>query len=335
MTVAEPGDFILAAGAVGQGFLDHIAAQGLSDIHIVQRSEEVPRGATLVPWGWTPELVRLAAHHGWVADAPNPHAVRTANSRRFSLELEQEWSVGLPGADVILSLEDLQRRLRGFSAGQRWVLKANFGMSARERLLGRGPALSDAAAGWTQKRLSIDGRVIFEPWVERIAEAGVQVTIPLRGAPHLDGVTPLLCDDSGQYRGSRFSPAAESDAVWARAIETALRAGERLQQLGYFGPLGIDAMRYRDADGIERLRPLQDINARWTMGRLSLGLRRLSRRGEHATWLHVRWPTAPQSLPNVRSIRTSAFEINGEPTQQGTMALFAPDEQTMRAAELL
>ncbi|OYW15327.1 MAG: hypothetical protein B7Z55_15100, partial [Planctomycetales bacterium 12-60-4] len=51
-------------------------------------------------------------------------------------------------------------------------------------------------------------------------------------------------------------------------------AGNELQAAGYFGPVGIDAMWYRDANGKLACRPLQDINARWTMGRLALGWRR-------------------------------------------------------------
>ena len=43
---------------------------------------------------------------------------------------------------------------------------------------------------------------------------------------------------------------------------------------GDFSPLGLDAMRHRVPGGAVRTRCLQDINARWTMGRLALGLRR-------------------------------------------------------------
>ena len=66
------------------------------------------------------------------------------------------------------------------------------------------------------------------------------------------------------------------------------RAAHSVQQLGYFGPLGIDAMLYETPDGQRRWRPLQDINARWTMGRVALGWKRIVPASQHATWLRLR-----------------------------------------------
>jgi hypothetical protein len=107
----------------------------------------------------------------------------------------------------------------------------------------------------------------------------------------LIGVTQLHCNERGQYRGSWFTEPlnAKGDisSDWQAAVDWALRAAERLQDRGYFGPLGIDAMRYTLPGGAVHMRPLQDINARWTMGRLSLGWRRLLRSGESGLWWHA------------------------------------------------
>ena len=106
----------------------------------------------------------------------------------------------------------------------------------------------------------------------------MQFTIPKEGEPLFEGITPLLTDHLGTYRGSRFRGArcqfARVDEFPA-VLEIVTQAARRIQQLGYFGPLGIDAMRYRTAEGQVRWRPLQDINARLTMGRLALGLERI------------------------------------------------------------
>jgi hypothetical protein len=121
--------------------------------------------------------------------------------------------------------------------------------------------------------------------VERFAEAGIQIEIPQTGPPQLVGVTVLLVDQSGVYRGSRFGCPASVLEIWQPAVETAMCVAQKVQQLGHFGPLGIDAMQYRDEAGEIHVRPLQDLNARYTMGRLALGFGRLLRPGWCGTWL--------------------------------------------------
>ena len=52
-----------------------------------------------------------------------------------------------------------------------------------------------------------------------------------------------------------------------RALESATHAvGKRVAEHGYRGPFGIDAWRYRDADGETHFHPLGEINARLTFG---------------------------------------------------------------------
>lgn len=47
-----------------------------------------------------------------------------------------------------------------------------------------------------------------------------------------------------------------------------------LEQSGFSGPLGIDAAIYEDAEGESRLKPIIEINPRFTMGRLAVELSR-------------------------------------------------------------
>jgi hypothetical protein len=309
--------------------------------------DDVPQGVEICPWGWTNAVRDWASRCGWVYEAPLNDVVATANSRQFSHSLEQEFDLGLAGSMVVSSLDELH--LAAYSMPrrcERWVVKANFGMSARERILGKGRVPDTPTVNWVRKRLEVDGAVFFEPWVERIEEVGLQFQVPQVGPPQFQGCTPLLTLPSGQYRGSRFACDVALGESWQEAIDVGMQAAKRVQELGYFGPLGIDAVRYRDDAGKERLRPLQDINARWTMGRFALGLRRLLAPGEVGTWLHVNWSRDPSVSPGewfklierrlpaeVRIVPTTPFQINYHPTRHGSLVAIASTREALEVAE--
>jgi hypothetical protein len=285
LAIAEDGDLIWTPQKIESDFFDRLKHDGLPTVIPVTSLESVPTAVECVPWGWTDEIRRLCDVRGWLRNDPTNTAVQATNSRRFSCELEHEWQVGLAGAGPVGSLDDVKQRIDHLCPTSRWVIKAEFGMSGRERILGSGIPI-DSQSRWIQKRVHDDGILFFEPWVDRIAEVGIQIEIPQTGSPVLLGVVPLLSDERGQYSGSEFAP-KETEAImatWGEALLIALQAASRAQQLGYFGPMGIDAMQYRDHEGVTRIRPLQDINARWTMGRLSLGWRRFLKAGESGFW---------------------------------------------------
>ncbi|MBI5758075.1 MAG: hypothetical protein HZA46_06115, partial [Planctomycetales bacterium] len=167
----------------------------------------------LFPWGWSEQVVTWGQRRGLISTAPPIEVVREVNSRRFSYELETTWAVGLDGAAIVHSLDRLQDLLADsvrFPRG--WIIKALLGMSGRERLVGRGAELTPSMVGWLRQRLTRDGAVVLEPWVHRIAEAGVQWDIPQHGEPVFVGVVPMVQpqNSSGGYFGSRIDPRESS-----------------------------------------------------------------------------------------------------------------------------
>lgn len=343
--LANDGDFIYSKSSYGD-FTQHLFQSGLPSIQFTT-GEGLPKGIELTPWGWTNELREWAREHEWTCRAPDQLAVQAVNSRQFSFALEEEWGTGLPGAREVRSLEDVQAavsQLPDGSAGG--VVKAEFGMAARERVFVRPHHVDATAEVWISRALETSRALYFEPWVERVAEVGLQFTIPEFGEPVLEGMTPLYCDSRGQYRGSRFADSAPLAEDWKEAIEICRRAALCAQQRGYFGPMGIDAMRYRDAAGVERARPLQDINARLTMGRVSLGLRRLLRPGEVGSWLHLRNPSktieetenwydalTADLADGARLSRTSPLQVSNIPVRHATVAVIAQNLETLERIE--
>lgn len=294
IALADDGDAIWTPEPIPDSFWESLAIQGLSRVRgVVELDTAITSTHAIVPWGWS-SSTRALAHH---RELPSDAAVRQGNSREWSFGLEQELRVALPGAARLECLADfaaiVERSAAAFGlpvAEQAWVIKANFGMAARERLLGRGSQLDEAQQRWLSRHLAADGAVYFEPWLHRLSEVGIQWTLPPlgQGPPTLEGIAPLCCDAQGGYRGSEFSLDAAISGEWQRAVEVCEQVAARLQSLGYFGPLGIDAATYQDAAGAVHVRPLQDINARHTMGRLALGFRKLLRPHETGLWQHGR-----------------------------------------------
>ena len=353
LSIADDGDLIWTPGAIPHDFWDAIAAEGLPRLQPIADWTQFESRATLVPWGWTSALLEQARVHTWAVDAPDPTAVRQINSRRWSAERETAWMSGLEFSAVCGSVDDIEQAIRLLPADRNeWVLKAEFGMSGRERFLGRGP-LREEAVGWARRRLAHDGVVFFEPWVEGLDEVGVAWHLPQQGSPVLVGVAPMLIE-GGHYRGSWFakpelpdgetslsgplSPIPMGERVrvrgsdwWQDALAVTLRAAEDAQHAGYHGPFGVDVMRYRNHNGEVRVRPLQDVNARWTMGRLALGWQRHFPDVDAGYWWHG---PAGQSLGHsevpgtLRVIRTCPEFIDGQPVQHVTAVVVGEPSAT-------
>jgi hypothetical protein len=287
LATAASEDVVWIPGGADSSFLEELGAELPWKLpRVVNALAEAPEEVEGVCWGWSArgeaELERAGRR---AALRPDLEVVRRVNSRAFSVGLEEEFGCGLVGGAFVTDEESLRAALQDGEGDVQiasHVLKANYSNSARERLIVRGGRLSDAEWNWARRRLA--GGIAVEPWVKIESEAGVQWEIPHEGEPELLGVTQLITDSEGRYRGSVFSAGDEFEAEWGDAIDAGRAAVNRIAAAGYFGPVGFDACRWREASGALRLRPLMDVNARWTLGRLSLGWRRLLQAGDLGVW---------------------------------------------------
>ena len=189
------------------------------------------------------------------------------------------------------------------------VIKAELGASGRNAIRVRDRELSAEQKTWVVRTLRSHGAVVVEPWLDRVLDFSFQLEIQSADRIRLLGVTRFSADRGGRFLGAWTGPATRGlDARLQRFLDGSgdetrgLRAlgailtreiGRNLVDLGHRGPAGIDALVYRErsAEGaaeVLRIRPLVDLNPRWTMGRLALELGRLVRRGVPAFWLHLR-----------------------------------------------
>lgn len=348
--LAEDDDMIYLPATVPEQFTTQLQTSGFPRVRFTSDwpAPETTRSLTFTPWGWSAAVLQLAESKGFSVETPDLTAVRTVNARTFSFQLETEWGIALPGSQQIEDLESLEQALKKLphSADSAWVLKANFSMSARERMCGRGKQLTEPIRSWASKRLAQGQPLFLEPWVDRISEAGIQLEIPATGEPTFVGLAVLLNDARGQYRGSRIYVDESTLQEWQPALEVAQRVAHAVQQAGYTGPLGIDAMQYRDADGQIRFRPLQDLNARYTMGRLAIGFQRFLAADEVASWLHFPWKesygidfsnwlrcVASQIPAGIRLRATSPDRMEGQCPRLASVLLSTGNQADLQAGE--
>lgn len=351
--LAEDDDLLFLPGSVSPDFVVRLKEAGLPRVELTNQWPIREQAAELefVPWGWSDAVQRIAAEKGFQFESPDLSAVQAVNARTFSFACEQEWGLALPGSCQVNDLTELETAVHELQQQEAepentWVVKANFSMSARERMLGRGSVLTEQVRGWAVKRFSSGQPLFVEPWVKRTSEAGLQFFIPREGEPVWVGLALLLSDQRGQYRGSRISVDEETLEEWRPAIEVAQRVAQRVQEAGYFGPLGIDAMQYLNARGEQQWRPIQDVNARYTMGRLALGFSRFLKPQEVASWLHFPWKesygirvsnwlrcVSEQGAAGTRLIATSPDQIDGQTVRLVTVLVISETTEQLCQAE--
>jgi hypothetical protein len=138
-----------------------------------------------------------------------------------------------------------------------------------------GPGISDPKANPKSRRtverlFDRHGPLLFEPWMDRTADFGVSALLTPSGL-RIVGVHGQRVDRKGQFTGIDLQPSL-SEAERDRLRETVELVAGALRRAGYAGPFGIDAWRYRKADGEKILHPLGEINARMTFGRIAWAL---------------------------------------------------------------
>jgi uncharacterized ferritin-like protein (DUF455 family) len=244
--------------------------------------------------------------------------------------------------------------------GQRKVIvKQAFGLAGSNALRLLEPEIRDTQRRWMENAFQKKRELVVEPWLERVLDFSVQLEMTPHGLK-LCGFTGLLNDAKGQYQGNWaeahhhtripaqvVAPFREPADISKRLLNlytdifTLLE--EELRRAEFVGPVGIDAFVYRDDTGAMRLKPIVEINPRYTMGRVmvelmkqtcqgSCGLFRLVNRAAaqasgfddlraYASSSSERFPLRLEGEPNLR-IREGALCLNDPAQAQVCLAVF-------------
>ncbi len=309
-----PRTVVVPHGAIDTGVLAAVASAldaGAARTGAADAAGAPGRPVRLCPWGWSPDtaafLAPLAAL-GPLEPAPEWHPARAAIyskalgagllarflRRHPSPHLCPATAVGAVCADRAEVGAALARAVAASATGQA-VVKALYGQAGRRQLIVSSPNLEDQQAAWVDRALKDQGAVVVEAWLERVMDLSVHLELAAGGSCVVVGQAAFLADSRGHFRGAIVRPAPAAlaparlppprvlDSLAAGLAET---VGDALRELGHVGPAGVDMLVYR-AGSRFLLKPIVEINPRFTMGRLALCLARRVAREAAALWLLI------------------------------------------------
>jgi uncharacterized ferritin-like protein (DUF455 family) len=176
-------------------------------------------------------------------------------------------------------------RQRGY---HKIVIKESLGLAGSNAMRLFEPELLESHHRWIANAVENRRQLVVEPWLERELDFSVQLEMAADGLK-LCGYTGLINDARGQFQANVAAPGHQKKipanliALFPEPPDIAQRLHalyadifslleDELRRANFSGPVGIDAFAYHAADGKIRLKPVVEINPRYTMGRLTVEL---------------------------------------------------------------
>ena len=232
-------------------------------------------------------------------------------------------------AEALAAIADIRGR-----GHHRIVVKEALGLAGNNAMRLFESEVLETHRRWMAKVLNSGRQLVVEPWLERVLDFSVQLEMSADGLK-LCGYTGLLNDAKGQFQGN-FAESHHHKRIPAKVVAlfsepdisnrllelyagifTALEA--ELRRVDFVGPIGIDAFVYRGAAGAVRLKPIVEINPRYTMGRVLVELMKQTCQGSCGSLRlvnHVQLRTeACESFPAYARALNERFplQLEGEP----------------------
>ena len=310
--MAHESDIVLVKTPPSIGHLKNLATAGFHIPEFVKEADikslKIRKFWTFEPWGWSPEakkifsplksrLIKPSKDH----DRSPSSAEESVFSKTLAAKLREKLALNITPTVRCASIQELMDALGPLTLKSPTgvvVLKSSFSASGRGMIRVKNQQLDDKQLAWAKSVMERDGHVLVEPWLDKILDLSAHIDITADGVVKFIGFTRFWTDARGQYKGHIIGRMLDDcgpeilgpwhhDGGWRSKLQaTALAVGHEIFQQGYYGPMGIDAFIYRDSEGL-RLRPMVEINPRYSMGRLALGIAPRITAKRCGIWIHV------------------------------------------------
>lgn len=303
LLMCHPDDVILVKRKPSEAHLHTLKAAGIApaELEVLDSSGHLAPASplrtrkvrNLRPWGWSADSAELLAPLAGSSPLPWNDTVRELYSKATAARMLAK----LPGRAAELAGIVCQEVEPTLAAIASWfgkgypavLLKAPWGLAGRGILKVQPGILPNVQAEWLRNVLTDQGCVVVEPCLDRTADFSAHYDVTPGAPPKFRGMVSLVNDSGGRFiaciAARRFGALLPQEA--ARTLhesraqqfyETELpqHLAAVIGDSGFRGSLGIDAFVHRDAEGCAALRPLVEINPRFTMGRVALEARRFA-----------------------------------------------------------
>lgn len=262
---AEPGDCVYAPEADAAEVERLSARYGLG---VTAGSSGEP-----APWGWSAHAVRQFRRMGVDGPFPDVELYRGLSHRRTAMLLHRALQLILPyelpaEPQEITSVEMLP-------AGTGFFIKAPWS--------GSGRGVADASLlprtqveSLCRGIIARQGSVMVEPRLEKLRDFAMLFAVRRDGTVAYRGLSLFFNASANAYGGNIVAP--QSRLASLLPVEHLEATAEAVAQAltgivaGYEGPVGVDMMLYRGADGHAAICPTVEVNLRMTMGAVALRL---------------------------------------------------------------
>lgn len=287
---ASPGERVVVRNPLDADYYRDFGKTGIAFVLYDElretASSSAPGEMRLIPWGHSPAEAETFSFMNknkslWNSKLKSLFERKTSLDflRSFLLKNPDEKlfdSVEVP--EIAESIDDCERLL---SQWRQVVVKAPLSSSGRGLQILRKGRINEANKQWIGAVLEQQGYVCVEPWLDKILDLSFQFQLSESGSVGYLGNSWFFTNSNGQY-GGHYLNFRLPDYLLPYREKLHLAAAKLCEELenspftaSYSGPLGIDALFFRNAAGTVQLQPCIEINPRFTMGNLCLQLEKL------------------------------------------------------------
>ncbi len=268
-----------------------------------------PGIAQLYSKAWSADFLRqqISGDNRSEAHSPlTPHASRLTDW----LCTEDEIGVAVNSLDeAIAAIAKIRSR-----GHHKIVVKEAFGVAGSNAMRLFEPEILATQQRWMENAFAHKHELVVEPWLEREMDFSIQLEMSASGLK-LCGYTGLLNDARGQFIAN-FAESHHHKRIPVKVLslfreppdisqrmlnfygEIFSALETELRRVDFTGPIGLDAFVYRNANGAAKLKPIVEINPRYTMGRVLVELMRQTCQASFGKF----------QLVNGAQLRTEGFE---------------------------